>query len=120
MKKKLWVIIILLFICALVFGGKWLLDRDNLVEMMEVDEVLYIVTYEPANKEDALEKIGEIEHKIKSYQIPDENFTSNYLNEGTELYKAKNEEDFPRIILYKEEGEFYIASEAVRQPGQEQ
>lgn len=116
MKKK-WLILILsvIILCALVFGVKWLLFRDNLVEMMQVEDVLYIVTYEPAKKEDALEKIGEVEHRIRHYQIPDENFTSNYLSEGTELYKAKNGNEFPKTILFKENGEYFIASEAMKQ-----
>ncbi|AIS63317.1 hypothetical protein [Listeria ivanovii] len=117
MKKK-WLILILsvIILCALVFGVKWLLFRDNLVEMMQVEDVLYIVTYEPAKKEDALEKIGEVEHRIRHYRIPDENFTSNYLSEGTELYKAKNGNEFPKTILFKENGEYFIASEAMEQP----
>lgn len=51
MKKK-WLIVILsvIVLCVVVFGGKWLLYRDNLVGMVQVDNVLYIVTYEPANK----------------------------------------------------------------------
>ncbi|CAM4197961.1 hypothetical protein C1903_12155 [Listeria ivanovii] len=120
MNKK-WLILILsvIILCALVFGVKWLLFRDNLVEMMQVEDVLYIVTYQPAKKEDALEKIGEVEHRIRHYRIPDENFTSNYLSEGTELYKAKKGDAYPRTILYKEDGEYYIASEAMEQPQQQ-
>ncbi|ARM71731.1 hypothetical protein LMxysn_0096 [Listeria monocytogenes] len=41
-------------------------------------------------------------------------------NEGLELYKAKNGDDYPRTILYKAYGEFYIASEAAEQPNQQQ
>ncbi|MBC2137067.1 hypothetical protein HCA93_12210 [Listeria innocua] len=117
MKMKKWftVILVVVISCAVVFGIKWLLYRDNLVEMMKVDGVLYIVTYEPAQEEDALEKIGEIEHRIRHYRIPNKNFTSNYLSEGTELYKAKNGDEFPRTILFKENGEYYIASEAMEQ-----
>ncbi|MZQ67909.1 hypothetical protein, partial [Escherichia coli] len=64
MKKK-WLLLILsvIVLCAIIFGIKWLLYRDNLVEMMQVDDTLYIVSYEPAKQEDALEKIGEIEHR---------------------------------------------------------
>ncbi|EMX4398994.1 hypothetical protein AAGS04_002100 [Listeria innocua] len=117
MKMKKWftVILVVVISCAVVFGIKWLLYRDNLVEMMKVDGVLYIVTYEPAQKEDALEKIGEIEHRIRHYRIPNKNFTSNYLSEGTELYKAKNGDEFSRTILFKENGEYYIASETMEQ-----
>ncbi|EAE6000153.1 hypothetical protein ACL8F7_001024 [Listeria monocytogenes] len=117
MKKK-WLLLIVsvIVLCAIIFGVKWLLYRDNLVEMMQVDDVLYIVTYEPAKKEDALEKIGEIEHRVRHYRIPNENFTSNYLSEGTEVYKAKNGDGFPRTILFKEDGEYFIASEAMKQP----
>lgn len=91
MKKKKWLQLIMavIVLCAIIFGIKWLLYRDNLVEMMQVDDTLYIVSYEPAKQEDALEKIGEIEHRIRHYRIPNKNFTSNYLSEGTELYKAK-------------------------------
>ncbi|MBC2328837.1 hypothetical protein [Listeria swaminathanii] len=119
MKKK-WLIVILsvIVLCVVVFGGKWLLYRDNLVGMMQVDDVLYIVTYEPAKEEDALEKIGEIEHRIRHYRIPNKNFTSNHLSEGTELYATKNENEFSRTILFKEDGEYFIASEAVEQPNQ--
>ncbi|WP_085644479.1 hypothetical protein [Listeria monocytogenes] len=109
-------ILSVIILCAVVFGIKWLLYRDNLVEMMQVDDVLYIVTYEPAKKEDVLEKIGEIEHRIRHYRIPNDDFTSNYLSEGTELYKAKNGDEFPMTILFKENGEYYIASEAMKQP----
>ncbi|HAM1094227.1 TPA: hypothetical protein H9248_000139 [Listeria monocytogenes] len=116
MKKKKWLQLIMavIVICAIIFGIKWLLYRDNLVEMMQVDDTLYIVSYEPAKQEDALEKIGEIEHRIRHYLIPNKNFTSNYLSEGTELYKAKNGDEFPRTILFKEDGEYFIASEAMK------
>ncbi|EDN8024810.1 hypothetical protein JRD48_13560 [Listeria monocytogenes] len=115
MKKK-WLLLILsvIVLCAIIFGIKWLLYRDNLVEMMQVDDTLYIVSYESAKQEDALEKIGEIEHRIRHYRIPNKNFTSNYLSEGTELYKAKNGDEFPRTILFKEDGEYFIASEAMK------
>ncbi|EAE8597028.1 hypothetical protein BRS96_05320 [Listeria monocytogenes] len=115
MKKK-WLLLILsvIVLCAIIFGIKWLLYRDNLVEMMQVDDTLYIVSYEPAKQEDALEKIGEIEHRIRHYRIPNKNFTSNYLSEGTELYKAKNGDESPRTILFKEDGEYFIASEAMK------
>ncbi|EAC2407316.1 hypothetical protein JQ74_02780 [Listeria monocytogenes] len=114
MKKK-WLLLILsvIVLCAIIFGIKWLLYRDNLVEMMQVDDTLYIVSYEPA-KQESLEKIGEIEHRIRHYRIPNKNFTSNYLSEGTELYKAKNGDEFPRTILFKEDGEYFIASEAMK------
>lgn len=103
MKKKKWLQLIMavIVLCAIIFGIKWLLYRDNLVEMMQVDDTLYIVSYEPAKQEDALEKIGEIEHRIRHYRIPNKNFTSNYLSEGTELYKAKNGDEFPRTICLK-------------------
>ncbi|HDU6479595.1 TPA: hypothetical protein RFZ27_000229 [Listeria monocytogenes] len=116
MKKKKWLQLIMavIVICAIIFGIKWLLYRDNLVEMMQVDDTLYIVSYEPAKQEDALEKIGEIEHRIRHYRIPNKNFTSNYLSEGTELYKAKNGDEFPRTIFFKEDGEYFIASEAMK------
>ncbi|MCD2224023.1 hypothetical protein LAX75_04870 [Listeria cossartiae] len=121
MKKK-WLIVILsvIVLCAVVFGVKWLLYRDNLVGMMQVDNVLYIVTYEPANQEDALEKIGEIENRIRHYRIPDEDFSSNYLSEGTELYATKDKNEFSRTILFKADGKYFIASEAVGQPNQKQ
>ncbi|EHD4905997.1 hypothetical protein LZW88_002668 [Listeria monocytogenes] len=116
MKKKKWLQLIMavIVLCAIIFGIKWLLYRDNLVEMMQVDDTLYIVSYEPAKQEDALEKIGEIEHRIRHYRIPNKNFTSNYLSEGTELYKAKNGDEFLRTILFKEDGEYFIASEAMK------
>ncbi|HDU6739301.1 hypothetical protein [Listeria monocytogenes] len=116
MKKKKWLQLIMavIVLCAIIFGIKWLLYRDNLVEMMQVDDTLYIVSYEPAKQEDALEIIGEIEHRIRHYRIPNKNFTSNYLSEGTELYKAKNGDEFPRTILFKEDGEYFIASEAMK------
>lgn len=116
MKKKKWLQLIMavIVLCAIIFGIKWLLYRDNLVEMMQVDDTLYIVSYEPAKQEYALEKIGEIEHRIRHYRIPNKNFTSNYLSEGTELYKAKNGDEFPRTILFKEDGEYFIASEAMK------
>lgn len=71
MKKKKWLQLIMavIVLCAIIFGIKWLLYRDNLVEMMQVDDTLYIVSYEPAKQEDALEKIGEIEHRIRHYRI---------------------------------------------------
>ncbi|EAC6560618.1 glutamyl-tRNA amidotransferase, partial [Listeria monocytogenes] len=30
------------------------------------------------------------------------------------LYKAKNGDEFPRTILFKEDGEYFIASEAMK------
>ncbi|MBC1516395.1 hypothetical protein [Listeria immobilis] len=121
MKKK-WLILLIgtIVMGTSVFGIKWLLYRDNLVGMVQVDGLLYIVTNEPAKNEDSLGKFGEVEQKIKRYQIPDKDFTSNSLSEGVELYQAKNGDAYPRIILYKEEGEYYIASEAVEQPNQQQ
>ncbi|EKY4027692.1 MULTISPECIES: hypothetical protein [Listeria] len=121
MKKK-WLILILLIIviCASVFGIKWLVDRNNIVGMIQVEGLVYVMTNEQAKKEDALEKIGEIKQKIKRYETPDKDFTSNLLDEESELYKAKNGEDYPRTILYKEDGKYYIASEAAEQPNQKQ
>ncbi|CAC96532.1 TPA: hypothetical protein RF372_000445 [Listeria monocytogenes] len=121
MKKK-WLIILLvvIVICASLFGIKWLVDRNNIVGMIQVDGLVYVMTNEPANKDDALEKIGEIKNKIKRYKTPDKDFTSNKLAEGSELYKAKNGEDLPRTILYKDDGKYYVASEAAEQPNQKQ
>ncbi|UHP10769.1 hypothetical protein LAX80_003030 [Listeria marthii] len=121
MKKK-WLILILLIIviCASVFGIKWLVDRNNIVGMIQVDGLVYVMTNESAEEEDAVEKIGEIKNKIKRYETPDKDLTSNLLDEGSKLYKAKNGDDYPRTILYKEDGKYYIASEAADQPNQKQ
>lgn len=102
MKKK-WLLLILsvIVLCAIIFGIKWLLYRDNLVEMMQVDDTLYIVSYEPAKQEDALEKIGEIEHRIRHYRIPNKNFTSNYLSEGRNFIKRKMEMSFQELFCLK-------------------
>lgn len=45
MKKKKWLQLIMavIVLCAIIFGIKWLLYRDNLVEMMQVDDTLYSV-----------------------------------------------------------------------------
>ncbi|EJU4176948.1 hypothetical protein N4497_002957 [Listeria monocytogenes] len=120
MKKKWLIILLIIVICASLFGIKWLVDRNNIVGMIQVDGLVYVMTNEPAEKEDVIEEIGEVKQKIKRHKTPDKNFTSNLLEEGSELYKAKDGDDYPRTILYKEDGKYYIASEAAEQPNQKQ
>ncbi|PZF87482.1 hypothetical protein C1903_12455 [Listeria ivanovii] len=120
MKKKWLIILLIIAICASLFGIKWLVDRNNIVGMIQVDGLVYVMTNEPAYEADAIEKLGEIKNKIKRYKTPDKDFTSNLLDEGSELYKAKNGDDLPRTILYKEDGKYYVASEATEQPNQKQ
>ncbi|CAM4373081.1 hypothetical protein ACP0AK_09350 [Listeria ivanovii] len=84
----------IIIICSVIFALKWVIDINNIVEMVKVEGVVYVVTTEPGKKKDALD----IEHKIKKYLTPEKDFTSTELNIGTELYAVRNEEDFPRNI----------------------
>ncbi|HBC0574210.1 TPA: hypothetical protein IQB41_002978, partial [Listeria monocytogenes] len=104
MKKKWLIILLIIVICASLFGIKWLIDRNNIVGMIQVDGLVYVMTNEPAEKDDVIEEIGEVKQKIKRHKMPDKDFTSNLLEEGLALYKAKDGDDYPRTILYKEDG----------------
>lgn len=113
-KKTFWIIIItILIIVLLITYDKVYESKHNLVEMLKIQDTVYVVTWEPAEKSQVLRKLGEIKQKIDRYQIPDNNFESNSLNKGTPIYERKNGDEFPKSVVYKREGEFYIATEAV-------
>ncbi|EHU6363926.1 hypothetical protein K2Q56_000929 [Listeria monocytogenes] len=89
----------------------WVNDRINAPGMIQVDGIVYVMGGASASKDNAIEKIGEIKQNISRYRNPKKDFTSNSLEEGTELYKVKYGEFSPRTILYKENGKLYIAVE---------
>ncbi|EPB7466499.1 TPA: hypothetical protein ACSK7E_000468 [Listeria innocua] len=102
---------IALVIYTIVYGAMWIDDRTHAPGMIQVDGIVYVMGGASANKDNAIEKIGEIKQNISRYRNPKKDFTSNSLEEGTELYKVKYGEFSPRTILYKENGKLYIAVE---------
>ena len=113
-KKIFWVIgIIILIIALLIIAYKFDKSKSNLVEMLKIQDTVYVVTNEPVEKSQVVRKLGEIKQKINRYQIPDNNFESNSLNEGTPIYGRKNGDEFPKSVVYKREGKFYIANQVV-------
>ncbi|MGY3186578.1 hypothetical protein [Lysinibacillus sp. TE18511] len=115
MKKKIfWIIsIIILIISLLITAYKFDESKNNLVEMLKIQDTVYVVTNEPVGKSQAVRKLGEIKQKIDRNQVPNTNFESNSLNEGTPIYKRKNGDEFPKSVLYKRDGKFYIATEVI-------
>lgn len=115
MKNKIFLIIgtIILIIALLVTYDKVYESKHNLGEMLKIQDTVYVVTWEPAEKSQVLRKLGEIKQKIDRYQIPENNFESNSLNKGTPIYERKNGDDFPKSVVYKREGKFYIANQVV-------
>ncbi|MHC5251120.1 hypothetical protein ACYRFS_05615 [Listeria kieliensis] len=113
-KKSWWVFILgILIVVGIFLLLRWVDNRDNVVGMVKVNQTVYVVTEEPGQKENALEKIGSVKKKIKRHQIPEEDWTSNSLDKGTILYAVKGgDEEFPRKIYYKLDSKFYIATEA--------
>lgn len=102
---------IALVIYTIVYGAMWIDDRTHAPGMIQVDGIVYVMSGASASKDNAIEKIGEIKQNISRYRNPKKDFTSNSLEEGTELYKVKYGEFSPRTILYKENGNLYIAVE---------
>ncbi|MGE7696662.1 hypothetical protein ACQKNC_21625 [Lysinibacillus sp. NPDC094177] len=113
-KKKFWIIgTTILIIALLITVDKVYESKNNLVEMLKIQDTVYVVTGEPVEKSQVVRKLGEIKQKINRYQIPDNNFESNSLNEGTPIYERKNGDEFPKSVVYKREGKFYIANQVV-------
>lgn len=113
-KKKIWIIgTTILIIALLITYDKVYESKHNLVEMLKIQDTVYVVTGEPVEKSQIVRKLGEIKQKIDRYQIPDNNFEANSLNKGTPIYERKNGDKFPKSVVYEKEGEFYIATEAV-------
>lgn len=105
--------IMILIIALLITAYKFDESKNNLVEMLKIQDTVYVVTGEPVEKSQVVRKLGEIKQKINRYQIPDNNFESNSLNEGTPIYERKNGDEFPKSVVYKREGKFYIATQVV-------
>ncbi|MFE3573668.1 hypothetical protein [Lysinibacillus sp. NPDC059133] len=113
-KKTFWIIsIIILIIALLITAYKVYESKNNLVEMLKIQDTVYVVTNEPVGKSQAVRKLGEIKQKIDRNQVPNTNFESNSLNEGTPIYERKNGDEFPKSVVYKREGKFYIATEVI-------
>lgn len=113
-KKKIWIIgTTILIIALLITVDKVYESKHNLVEMLKIQDTVYVVTWEPVERSQVVRKLGEIKQKINRYQIPDNNFESNSLNEGTPIYERKNRDEFPKSVVYKREGKFYIATEVI-------
>ena len=105
--------IMILIIALLITAYKFDESKNNLVEMLKIQDTVYVVTWEPVEKSQVVRKLGEIKQKINRYQIPDNNFESNSLNKGTPIYERKNGDEFPKSVVYKREGKFYIANQVV-------
>jgi len=113
-KKPFWIIIITISIIALLISyDKVYESKNNLVEMLKIQDTVYVVTNEPVEKSQTVRKLGEIKQKIDRNQVPNTNLESNSLNEGTPIYERKNGDDVPKSVVYKRDGKFYIATEAV-------
>jgi len=105
--------IMILIIALLITAYKFDESKHYLVEMLKIQDTVYVVTNEPVGKSQAVRKLGEIKQKIDRNQVPNTNFESNSLNEGTPIYKRKNGDEFPKSVLYKRDGKFYIATEVI-------
>lgn len=113
-KKKIWIIgMAILIIALLITYDKVYESKHNLVEMLKIQDTVYVVTGEPVEKSQIVRKLGEIKQKIDRYQIPENNFESNSLIKGTPIYERKNGDEFPRSVVYKRDDEFYIATQVV-------
>ncbi|MGE8036758.1 hypothetical protein [Lysinibacillus sp. NPDC093692] len=113
-KKTFWIISITILIVALLITyDKVYESKHNLVEMLKIQDTVYVVTREPVENSQVVRKLGEIKQKINRYQFPDNNFESNSLNKGTPIYERKNGDEFPKSVVYKREGKFYIANQVV-------
>ncbi|MFB7158000.1 hypothetical protein [Lysinibacillus sp. NPDC056232] len=113
-KKTFWIIgTTILIIALLITVDKVYESKHNLVEMLKIQDTVYVVTNEPVGKSQAVRKLGEIKQKIDRNQVPNTNFESNSLNEGTPIYERKNGDAFPKSVVYKREGKFYIATEVI-------
>ncbi|WP_427108622.1 hypothetical protein [Lysinibacillus xylanilyticus] len=113
-KKKIWIIgTSILILALLITVDKVYESKHNLVEMLKIQDTVYVVTGEPVEKSQIVRKLGEIKQKINRYQIPDNNFESNSLNEGTPIYERKNGDEFLKSVVYKREGKYYIANQVV-------
>ncbi|WP_374965422.1 hypothetical protein [Lysinibacillus sp. RS5] len=105
--------IMILIIALLITAYKFDESKNNLVEMLKIQDTVYVVTGEPVEKSQVVRKLGEIKQKIDRNQVPNANFESNSLNEGTPIYERKNGDEFPKSVVYKREGKFYIATQVV-------
>ncbi|WP_083227055.1 hypothetical protein [Lysinibacillus xylanilyticus] len=105
--------IMILIIALLITAYKFDESKNNLVEMLKIQDTVYVVTGEPVEKSQVVRKLGEIKQKIDRNQVPNTNFESNSLNEGTPIYERKNGDGFPKSVVYKREGKFYIATQVV-------
>ncbi|MGE7910805.1 hypothetical protein [Lysinibacillus xylanilyticus] len=113
-KKIFWIIcIVILIIAFLITAYKVYESKNNLVEMLKIQDTVFVVTNEPVGKSQVIRKLGEIKQKIDRNQVPNTNFESNSLNEGTPIYERKNGDEFPKSVVYKREGKFYIATEVI-------
>jgi len=107
--------IMILIIALLITAYKFDESKHYLVEMLKIQDTVYVVTGEPVEKSQVVRKLGEIKQKIDRNQVPNTNFESNSLNEGTPIYERKNGDEFPKSVVYKREGKFYIATQVVNQ-----
>lgn len=105
--------LIILIIALLITAYKFDESKNNLVEMLKIQDTVYVVTNEPVGKSQAVRKLGEIKQKIDRNQIPNTNFESNSLKEGTPIYERKNGDEFPKSVVYEREDKFYIATQVV-------
>ncbi|WP_375199702.1 hypothetical protein [Bacillus sp. RS11] len=105
--------ITILIIALLITAYKFDESKNNLVEMLKIQDTVYVVTWEPVEKSQVVRKLGEIKQKIDRNQVPNTNFESNSLNEGTPIYERENGDEFPKSVVYKREGKFYIATQVV-------
>ncbi|MGE7948145.1 hypothetical protein [Lysinibacillus sp. NPDC093688] len=113
-KKKFWIIgTAILIIALLITYDKIYESKHNLVEMLKIQDTVYVVTGEPVNESQIVRKLGEIKQKINRYQIPENNFEANSLNKGTPIYERISGDEFPKSVVYKREGKFYIATQVV-------
>lgn len=114
MKYKKWflLIIAILFISTAVLGYKVYTDKHNIVRLVKANDLVFVATYETVPNEEVKAEFGEVEKTIKRSQVPNGNYESNSLEKGTRLYKHEKGNEFPRSIVFKEEGKYYLASEA--------
>lgn len=114
MKNKHWLLFMIgIILIGAFIGYKVYENSKSLVGLVKVNNLVYVVTYEPVKSNLVQDELGKVKKKISNTQVPNTNFESNELTKGTKLYTYKKGDNFPRAIVFKENGKFYLASEAI-------
>lgn len=103
MFKKIIFLAISLLLALVAMGGCSSSSNGSYAGILSVNGKLYIWQGEIKDNEFTLgEKIGEVQRKVKPEVNPKENFSSNFLEVGEEIYSSK--EDSRVLIVKRESG----------------